>query len=181
MRIKVQSDVDVRMSHDILQAFGIHVFACKPCAERVTQHMRGDFRQLLCMRPVVPLYRTPQYSLIVVSQIWFTTLAHKQEAAVPVRRVRFGLAAPCDHSLQRFACFFTHRHFADTALAFRRVDIEPFICLPQELMVDIDHTVRKVDIIHCQPAELGNAQPCFQQDKDFIIIPAVDRTALQEL
>ena len=136
---------------------------------------------LLCMRPVVPLYRTPQYSLIVVSQIWFTTLAHKQEAAVSVHRVRFGLAAPCDHALKCFSGFFTHRHFADTALAFRRVDIEPFICLPQELMVDIDNTVRKVDIIHCQPAELGNAQSCFQQDKDFIIIPAVDRTDLQEL
>ena len=42
MRIKVQSDVDVRMPHDILQAFGIHIFACKPGAERVPMPYNKD-------------------------------------------------------------------------------------------------------------------------------------------
>ena len=51
--IGVQCDADVRMSHDVLQCFGVHSALCHVGAESVSAHMGGDFRKLYFVNAVV--------------------------------------------------------------------------------------------------------------------------------
>lgn len=53
MGIGVQRDADIRVTHDILQGFGIHAALCHIGAESMAAHMRGDFRKLNFINAVV--------------------------------------------------------------------------------------------------------------------------------
>ena len=53
MGIGVQRDAAIRVTHDILQGFGIHAALCHVGTEGMTAHMRGDFRKLNFVDAVV--------------------------------------------------------------------------------------------------------------------------------
>ena len=78
MGIGVRRDADIRMTHDILQGFGIHAAFCHVGTEGVAAHMRGDFRKLYFVDAAVPVYR----QRYLPSVRWYS----------PSRKIRFRLS-----------------------------------------------------------------------------------------
>ena len=78
MRVGVQSNADIRMTHDILQSFGVHTAFRHVGAEGVAAHMRGDFRKLYFVDAAVPVYR----QRYLPSVRWYS----------PSRKIRFRLS-----------------------------------------------------------------------------------------
>ena len=78
MRVGSKSNPDVRMTHDILQGFGIHAAVRHVGTEDVAAHMRGDFRKLYFVDAAVPVYR----QRYLPSVRWYS----------PSRKIRFRLS-----------------------------------------------------------------------------------------
>ena len=59
MGIGVQRDADIRVTHDILQGFGVHAALCHVGAEGMAAHMGRDFRKQAMTSFLIGTNRSP--------------------------------------------------------------------------------------------------------------------------
>lgn len=83
MGVSVQGYTDVCVTHDILQGFRIHPGFCHIRAKGVPAYMRGNFRHLDTVNPVVFLNDMLQILFPVKATIGISFLSRNKNPAYP--------------------------------------------------------------------------------------------------
>ena len=119
MGVSVQGYTDVCVTHDILQGFRIHPGFCHIRAKGVPAYMRGNFRHLDTVNPVVFLNNMLHVLLPVKGNHRHIVFIQKQKSYISFHhRFNFWCLAVGNDSAKTRCDSFRHRHIADAFICF---------------------------------------------------------------
>ena len=169
--IGVQRDADIRMTHDILQGFGVHTALCHVGAEGMAAHMGRDFRKLNFVNAVVFLQNMLEVMLPMEGDHRHVVLVQEQKICIPIdHRLVEQLLATCDDPAKAGHHFVAHRHIPLTAFGLGFFDDIGHVPGALQLVIHPDPLVLEVDVRDDQSAEFRYTQACIEQDVDPIVI-----------
>jgi len=107
--VGVQCDTDIRMSHDVLQGFGVHTALCHVGTECMTAHMGCDFRKLNFVDVVVLVEDMLEVMLPMECNHGLTILVQEKKSGITVdHRFFLRLLPVADDPLKALNNLLTH-------------------------------------------------------------------------
>ena len=169
--IGVQRDADIRVTHDILQGFGIHAAARHVGAEGMATYMGRDFRKLNFVNAVVFLQNMLEVMLPMEGDHRHIVLVQEQKAGVAVDHRFFKqLLTVIDNPAEAGHDFITHGDEPLAVLGFGVLDDIGHVPGMLQLVIHPDPLVLKVNVRNGQSAEFRYTQARIEQDVDPIVI-----------
>ena len=161
------------MTHDILQRLWIHSGFRHIRTESVSTYMRSYFGHLNAVNLVIFLNNMFQVLLPMKSDHWLIVLVEKQKSSISVyHRFYFRCYPIGKNTTETRHNFLAHRHIADTAFCFGRIDHILHLGSSLKLMVYLDTLLVELKIGDRQPAELRDSQPRVKENIDRIVVSA---------
>ena len=180
--IGVQRDADIRVTHDILQGFGIHAALCHVGAEGMAAHMGCDLGKLHLVNAVVFLQNMLEVMFPVEGDHGHVILVQKQETSIPIDHRLFEQLLPArDDPAEAVHHFIAHGDEPFTVLGFGVLDDIGHVPCTLQLVIHPDSLVLEVDVRNGQSAEFRYTQARIEQDVDPVIVLAKVLVLLDKL
>ena len=182
MGIGVQRDADIRMTHDILQGFGVHTALGHVGAEGMAAYMGRDLRKLNFVNAVVFLQNMLEVMLPMEGDHGHIIFVQKQKAGVSVDHRLFEQLFPIvDDPAEACHHFVAHRDKPFAAFGLSVLNDIGHVPGALQLVIHPDPLVLEVDVRDDQSAEFRYTQACIEQDVDPIVILTEVLVLLNEL
>ena len=181
MRIGVESDADIRMSHQVLKHLRVHPGLRHIGAVGVTAHMRRDLRKLHAINAIILLHRMLEVLLPVHRHHRLSILIEPKESGVPVNHgLHLQLRPSGKNALKCFIHIVLHRNHSGTGIGLCRINVNQCPGL-LKLMVNVDSSILHIQIMNCQSCKLRYTHPRLEQNVHPVIIPAVVRIIFDKI
>ena len=155
MSVSIQGDANVRVSHQILQSFGIHTAFGHVGTKRMSANMRRDVGQLFPIELVVARTDVVEVVFPVHCNGWVSVLVKKEKTAFTVNhRLVLGTRPIFNNAPEAHIHIIRHRNHPLTTAGLGFLYHIPHIHCPLQLMVHIDFPMFQINIGQRQPYEL---------------------------
>ena len=175
VRIHIQRDGNVAVSHQVLQRLGADPGKGHIGTVRMAADVWRDFWQLILVNRVVFFQGVAEIMLPMHGHRWIPVGVIKEEVPYAINDLLdFGRFPPFQNSRKAVMHGIRHGQHPGSGLGFRGNDISFSIHIPLQLPDYVNGAFFQVDIADGQPAKLRNPQPRMEQDKyDLVVFPVV--------
>ena len=155
MSVSIQGDANVRVSHQILQSFGIHTAFGHVGTKRMSANMRCDVGQLFPIELVVARTDVVEVVFPVHCNGWVSVLVKKEKTTFTVNhRLVLGTRPIFNNAPEAHLHIIRHRNHPLTTAGLGFLYHIPHIHCPLQLMVHIDFPMFQINIGQRQSHEL---------------------------